>query len=41
MISGLYAQYHGPDGLRAIAERVHELTATLAAGLRGRWASRC
>jgi glycine dehydrogenase len=34
VISGLYAQYHGPDGLRAIATRVHELTKTLAAGLR-------
>ena len=33
VISGLYAQYHGPDGLRAIASRVHDLTATLAAGL--------
>ncbi|MGZ4799306.1 MAG: aminomethyl-transferring glycine dehydrogenase [Acidimicrobiia bacterium] len=34
VISGLYAQYHGPDGLRAIATRVHDLTTTLAAGLR-------
>ncbi len=34
VISGLYAQYHGPDGLRAIARRVHELTTALAAGLR-------
>ena len=25
-IAGLYAVYHGPDGLRAIAERVHRLT---------------
>ena len=25
-IAGLYAVYHGPDGLRAIAERVHALT---------------
>ncbi len=33
VISGLYAQYHGPDGLRAIASRVHDLTAALAAGL--------
>ncbi len=29
-----YACYHGPDGLRAIAERVHRLTGLLAAGLR-------
>ncbi len=34
VISGLYAQYHGPDGLRAIATRVHELTASLATALR-------
>ena len=33
-IAGLYAAYHGPDGLRRIAERVHRLTAILAAGLR-------
>jgi glycine dehydrogenase len=32
-IAGLYAVYHGPDGLRAIAERVHGLTRELAAGL--------
>jgi glycine dehydrogenase len=34
VISALYAQYHGPDGLRRIAERVHARTAALAAGLR-------
>ncbi len=34
VIAGLYATYHGPDGLRAIAERVHRLTGILAAGLR-------
>jgi glycine dehydrogenase len=33
-IAGLYAAYHGPDGLRRIAGRVHRLTAILAAGLR-------
>src|SRR5207248_5267568 len=32
-IAGMYAVYHGPVGLRAIAERVHRLTSTLAAGL--------
>jgi len=32
--AGFYGVYHGPDGLRRIAERVHGLTATLAAGLR-------
>jgi glycine dehydrogenase len=33
VIAGLYAAWHGPDGLRAIAERVHRLTSRLAAGL--------
>ncbi len=33
VISALYAAYHGPDGLRRIAERVHRLTSILAAGL--------
>ena len=33
-IAGFYAVYHGPDGLTAIAEYVHGLTARLAAGLR-------
>ena len=31
--AGLYAAYHGPKGLTAIAERVHGLTVTLAEGL--------
>ena len=35
VIAGLYAAYHGPDGLERIAQRVHRLTAILAAGLRG------
>ncbi len=34
VIAGLYAAWHGPDGLRDIARRVHRLTAVLAAGLR-------
>jgi len=34
VIAGLYATYHGPDGLRTIARRVHRLAAILAAGLR-------
>ncbi|MGQ0826503.1 MAG: aminomethyl-transferring glycine dehydrogenase [Actinomycetota bacterium] len=34
VVAGLYASYHGPDGLRAIARRVHTLTANLAAALR-------
>jgi glycine dehydrogenase len=31
--SVMYAMYHGPEGLRAIAERVHVLAAQLAANL--------
>jgi glycine dehydrogenase len=34
VISALYAMYHGPDGLRLIATRVHRLTDVLAEGLR-------
>jgi glycine dehydrogenase len=34
VIASMYAVWHGPHGLRTIAERVHRLTATLAAGLR-------
>jgi glycine dehydrogenase len=33
-IAGMYATYHGPDGLRRIAQRVNRLTSILAAGLR-------
>jgi len=33
-MSALYAVYHGPDGVRAIATRVHRLTCALAEGLR-------
>ena len=32
-IAGMYAVYHGPDGLKRIAERVHGLTVVLAEGL--------
>lgn len=32
-IAGFYATYHGPDGLKAIAERVHALTQDLCTGL--------
>ncbi|MDF3932506.1 aminomethyl-transferring glycine dehydrogenase [Pseudomonas citronellolis] len=32
-IASLYAVYHGPEGLKRIAQRVHRLTAILAAGL--------
>jgi glycine dehydrogenase len=34
VMAGMYAVYHGPDGLRRIARRVHALTRALAAGLR-------
>jgi glycine dehydrogenase len=34
VIASMYAIYHGPHGLRAIAERVHRLTGQLADGLR-------
>ncbi|MBI5113894.1 MAG: aminomethyl-transferring glycine dehydrogenase [Rhodovulum sp.] len=34
VIAGLYAVYHGPEGLTAIARRVHRHAAVLAAGLR-------
>ena len=33
VLSGMYAVYHGPEGIRRIATRVHDLTRTLAAGL--------
>jgi glycine dehydrogenase len=32
-MASFYAVYHGPEGLKKIAERVHALTRTLAAGL--------
>jgi len=34
VIAGMYAAYHGPEGLRRIAGRVHNLTCRLAARLR-------
>ena len=34
VMAALYAVYHGPDGLKTIAERVHRLTAILAEGLK-------
>ncbi len=33
-IAGLYAAWHGPDGLRKIAERIHRLTSMAADALR-------
>jgi glycine dehydrogenase len=34
VIAAMYAVYHGPKGLRAIAQRVHNFAAKLAEGLR-------
>jgi glycine dehydrogenase len=34
VIASMYAVYHGPRGLRAIAQRVHDLTSRLADSLR-------
>lgn len=35
VVAAIYAVHHGPEGLRAIAERIHERAAQLALGLRG------
>ncbi|WP_406397515.1 aminomethyl-transferring glycine dehydrogenase [Streptomyces uncialis] len=34
VMAGMYAVYHGPEGLRTIARRTHRYAAILAAGLR-------
>jgi glycine dehydrogenase len=34
IMAGMYAVYHGPAGLKRIAQRVHALTALLSAGLK-------
>ncbi|MCP9999807.1 aminomethyl-transferring glycine dehydrogenase [Streptomyces sudanensis] len=34
VMAGMYAVYHGPDGLKGIARRTHRYAAVLAAGLR-------
>ena len=39
-IASFYAVYHGPEGLKRIAQRVHRLTCILAAGLERRGLSR-
>ena len=39
VIAGMYAAYHGPDGLAAIARRVHRKATALAATLRNRSAA--
>jgi glycine dehydrogenase len=33
VMAGMYAVYHGPDGIRTMAERIHSLARTLAGGL--------
>jgi len=33
-MAALYAVYHGPEGLKKIAQRVHQLTSSVAAGLK-------
>jgi glycine cleavage system P protein (glycine dehydrogenase) len=35
VVASMYAAWHGPDGLRAIAERVHLRAATIAAAVAG------
>ncbi|WP_110241470.1 aminomethyl-transferring glycine dehydrogenase [Nocardioides gilvus] len=35
VVASMYAVYHGPAGLRAIAERTHRCAAAIATGLRG------
>lgn len=34
IMASMYAVYHGPEGIKAIAERIHNLTKILASGLR-------
>ena len=34
VIAGCYAVYHGPDGLKIIAQRIHRLTNILKAGMK-------
>ncbi|WP_192901030.1 MULTISPECIES: aminomethyl-transferring glycine dehydrogenase [Okeania] len=34
VMAGMYAVYHGPDGLKEIAENIHSLTVKLATGLK-------
>ncbi len=34
VVASMYAVYHGPEGLRAIAERLHRMAAALAEGAR-------
>jgi glycine dehydrogenase len=41
VIASMYAVYHGPDGLRTIARRVHRLASILAAGLQSAGITTC
>lgn len=41
VMAGMYAVYHGPDGLRTIARRTHRYAALLAAGLTAAGSSSC
>ncbi|MFC1791228.1 aminomethyl-transferring glycine dehydrogenase [Gemmatimonadota bacterium] len=34
IMAGMYAVYHGPEGVRTIAQRIHDLAGILAEGLR-------
>jgi glycine dehydrogenase len=34
IIAGMYAVYHGPDGLKKIAQRIHRMTCVLCEGLK-------
>ncbi|MEA5511377.1 aminomethyl-transferring glycine dehydrogenase [Crocosphaera sp. UHCC 0190] len=34
VIAGMYGVYHGPEGIKNIAQRIHQLTVILAAGLK-------
>jgi glycine dehydrogenase len=34
IMAGMYAVYHGPEGLRAIATKIHRMASTLAHGIR-------
>ena len=35
IMASMYAVYHGPDGIKAIAQDIHQKTALLASGLQG------
>ena len=37
VIASMYAVYHGPDGIKAIAQSVHRKTSRLAKGFRKSW----